>query len=411
MENILTMGANEREKLKVMHQLQQGKISRTGAAGCLSISERHVYRLYARYRKDGDESVIHGLRGTHSNRGYPLKIRAAALELFVKRYSDYGPTLFGEMLQKEHDIFVAPETLRRWLLAKNLWTLHRKARPHRKRRERRAAIGSLIQFDGSDHAWFEDRGPRCTLLVAIDDASSRSMLKFVESESTQPVMSFWMEYLQRYGIPQEIYTDFASVYCNTQNPDRLTDFGLALQTLGVRHIHAHSPQAKGRVERSNRTFQDRLLKALRREGISSISEANQYLQNGFLTEHNAHFAHCDHLEDIHRPCAYSELELRNILCQSSTRSVYNDATITLDAQWIQLERSMAPVPPPRSHVILRRWLDGSLHIFWHNDEIAFTVLQKKPPYKPKPYVRGSQAHPWRGSMKLIGKARTIAKVR
>lgn len=411
MEILLTMSPKEREKLKLMHDLEHSKISRPAAAERLGLSERHVYRLYARYRKDGDEGVIHGLRGTHSNRAYPLKIRAAALEFFVKHYSDYGPTLLSETLENEHEISVAPETLRRWLLAKKLWTLHRKARRHRKRRERRDAIGSLVQFDGSEHDWFENRGPRCTLLVAIDDASGRAMLRFAESESTQAVLSFWIDYVKRYGIPKETYTDFGSVYYNTNNPDHLTDFGLAMKTLGVKLIYAHSPQAKGRVERSNRTFQDRLLKALRRENISSIAGANDYLDRVFTDDHNHRFAHLDHLEDIHRPCVYSQGELRNIFCFSSTRSVYNDATITLDAQWIQLERSKAPLPPPRSQVTLRRWLDGSLHIFWQKDELAFTILKRKPHLKPKPPMRGFQEHPWRARTKLVGSARVRAKMR
>jgi transposase len=411
MEMLLTMSPKEREKLKLMHDLAQAKISRSVAAERLGLSERHVYRLYAQYRKDGDEGVIHGLRGTHSNRAYPLKIRVAALELFVKHYSDYGPTLLSEILETEHDISVAPETLRRWLLAKKLWTLHRKARRHRKRRERREAIGSLIQFDGSEHDWFENRGPRCTLLVAIDDASNRVMLRFAESESTQAVLSFWIDYVKRYGIPKETYTDFGAVYYNTNNPEQLTDFGLAMTTLGVKLNYAHSPQAKGRVERSNRTFQDRLLKALRREKISSIDLANDYLDRLFTNEYNKRFAQLEALEDVHRPCAYSQGELRNIFCFTSTRSVYNDDTITLDAQWIQLERSKAPLPPSRSKVTLRRWLDGSLHIFWQQDELAFTILKKKPHHKPKPPMRGFQEHPWRAKAKLFGSARVRAKMR
>jgi len=411
MENLLTMSLKERQKLTLMHNLEQGKISRSAAAECLGMSERHVYRLYSRYRKDGDEALIHGLRGTHSNRAYPLKVRTAAVEFFLKQYSDYGPTLLSEILEKEHDISVAPETLRRWLLAKKLWTLHRKSRRHRKRRERRSTIGSLIQFDGSEHDWFENRGPRCTLLVAIDDGSNRVRLRFAQSESTQAVLSFWIDYVPRYGIPKETYTDFGAVYYNTSKHENPTDFALAMKTLGVKLTYAHSPQAKGRVERSNRTFQDRLLKALRRENISSIEQANEYLDRVFIDEHNNRFAHVDHLEDVHRPCLYSQAELRNIFCFSATRSVYNDSTITLDAQWIQLESSKAPLPPPRSQVTLRRWLDGSLHIFWHNDELAYKMLQKKPQLKPKPFLRGYQEHPWRAKTKLFGNARVRAKMR
>jgi hypothetical protein len=197
-------------------------------------------------------------------------------------------------------------------------------------------------------------------LVAIDDASNRLMVRFAPVEDTYHVMAFWCDYIQRHGIPAEVYTDKGAVYVDPDNPERLTQFGRAMAALGIRHIKAHSPQAKGRVERSNRTHQDRLVKALREHGISTIDHANVFLETSYTHEHNQRFAYVDGLHDLHRPA--SSIALDNIFCIEESRHVYNDWTITLHAHSIQLLRSEAPLPPPRAKVILRQWLDGSLHI-------------------------------------------------
>ena len=177
----LTMSPKERERLKVLHRLDKGELRCRDAADSLGISERHLYRLRTRYRTDGDEGLIHRLRGCLSNRGYSRKVRTRVLELYRERYSDYGPTLFAERIAQDHagELPLADhETLRRWLLKSSLWSAERTRKAHRRKRERRAQIGSLVQFDGSDHDWFEGRGPRCCLLVAIDDASGRLFMRF-----------------------------------------------------------------------------------------------------------------------------------------------------------------------------------------------------------------------------------------
>ena len=403
MEQTLTMSTKERERIKILHQIKHGTMTKAAAATCLGISERQMFRLWSRYQTEGDEGIIHRLRGCRSNRGYSLKIRSLVGELFQTQYADYGPTLFSEMLEQHHRITVARETLRRWLMRKGLWSGVRKKRLHRKRRERRLAIGAMVQFDGSDHAWFEERGPRCCLLVAIDDASGRVFLRFVKSESTDSVLMFWCEYIQRSGIPREVYTDRGTVYYNAGDPQRLTTVGCVMQRLNVRCIYAHSAQAKGRVERSNRTLQDRLLKALRRAKIDSIDEANRFIDQEFLNDVNRRFAHEDHLDNIHRPCIYTSEELLNIFCYTWTRYVYNDYTITLHAQWIQLDRSAGSLPPPCAKVTIRRWLDTSLHIYWNDQELAFHLLNKRPPSAPRPVHPAPMDHPWR--TKQIGRAK------
>lgn len=404
----LTMSQKERERLKVLHRLDKAELRCIDAAESLHISERQLYRLRARYRSDGDEGLIHRLRGCLSNRGYSRKIRMETLELYRERYSDYGPTLFAEMITRHHskDLpLIDHETLRRWLLKAALWTSERTRKAHRRKRERREKIGSLVQFDGSDHDWFEGRGPRCCLLVAIDDASGRVFMRFAQSENTHDVLFTLRRYVEQYGIPHEIYTDKANLYHPPSKGERLTDVGRALTRLGVRMILAHSPQAKGRVERSNRTHQDRLVKALRRKGISDIHAANRFLEQIYLKEHNDHFACLKGLRDIHRPA--EGIDLNNIFCFETTRHVYNDYTITLDSQFIQLEKSTngAPLPPPRRSVTLRRWLDGSLHIFWNEQELDFTLTPLKSRRSLPHHNPGlAPTHPWRHKP-LFGKAR------
>ncbi len=407
-QRTLTMSFKEREYLKVLTRLQKGGLTRSDAAESLSVSERHLYRLLGRFKEEGDEGLLHRLRGCLSNRGYSRKIRTQILELYRERYSDYGPTLFAEMIAKYHSESLASvhhETIRCWLLKAGLWSEARTRKAHRRKRDRREKIGSLIQFDGSHHDWFEGRGPLCCLLVAIDDASSRVFMRFADSENARDVLLALRLYVQRYGIPREIYTDKSIIYHPPTKGDRLTDVGRALTRLGVKMILAHSPQAKGRVERSNRTHQDRLVKALRRAGISTVEAANRFLEHSYLREHNNRFARTHGLKDIHRPS--QGIDFNNIFCFQTTRHVYNDYTITLGARFIQLEKPCtdgAPLPPPGGMVTVRTWLDNSLHIFWNEDELRFSLLDAKPTSKGALIRIPGPDHPWRHK-KQIGKSR------
>jgi transposase len=387
------------ERLKVLLRVEQEELTVVEAAESLELCERQFYRILKRYRGQGEAGLCHQLRGRASNKAFSPELHMKSLRLYREQYSDYGPTLFTEKLAAHHDIAVSRQTVTRWLRQAGLWAGNRKKRPHRKKRERRDTIGSLIQFDGSPHDWFEGRGRVCCLLVAIDDASSRQMFRFVPVEDTAHVLAFWRDYVQRYGIPCEVYTDRGGVYVNTDHPERLTPFGRALQTLGIRHIKARSPQAKGRVERANRTHQDRLIKALRERDISDIDHANRFLEIEYNDQHNQRFAHTGGITDIHRSA--NGIDLTNIFCLEETRHVYNDWTIILNTQYIQLLKSEAPLPPPRSKVIVRQWLDGSVHIFWNEHELAFTLLT----HKPKPRIAlprpPASDHPWR--RKLVGR--------
>jgi transposase len=410
----ILMSTREMERLKMIVRIKESKITVLEAAESLHISERHLYRVLARYRAQGERGLVHSLRGKPSNRGYTKEIQAKVCRLYRERYSDYDPTLFGEKLQENHSLSISRQTLTRWLFRESLWAGRRKKRPHRKKRERRQAIGSLIQFDGSDHDWFEGRAKRCCLLVAIDDASGNVMLRFAEEEDTASVLAFWKRYVYRYGIPAEIYTDGGTVYFDPKDPEHLTQFGRAIAALGIHHIHAYSPQAKGRVERSNRTHQDRLLKALREQDIKTIEDANRFLEKHYCAQHNNRFADCEGLSDIHRPA--DEINLDNIFCFEQTRKVYNDYTITLHSQFLQLLRSDTPLPPPRSTVIVRQWLDGSLHIFWNEHELIFQVCHQRPHTKMSCLRLPAKNHPWRkkfagGKCALLKAEKTLARKR
>lgn len=392
MNGVLTMTTEERFRLKLLTQVQQRQMTHREAAEHLHVSERHLYRLMHRYLAEGDAGLIHRLRGKPSNRGHRQAIRQHVLGLYRQQYDDYGPTLFVEQLLTAHSIAIDHETARRWLRSDGITHFERRHRCHRRKRERRSAIGELVQFDGSPHDWFEGRGAPCCLLQAIDDASGRIFVRFVPSENSADVLATLRTYCERFGIPKALYTDHGSVF---YAKDKLTDVGCALKTLGVEMIFAHSPQAKGRVERGNRTQQDRLIKALRRKDIGAIGPANQYLDDEYLAEHNERFANTNGLPDVHRPC--NGYDLNNIFCFQTQRHVRHDFTITLEAQYIQLERSDAAMPPPRQVVTVRRWLDGSLHILWREQELCFTLLQHKP--QPKHHLHPTPApdHPWRRS--------------
>jgi transposase len=390
MEGILTMSKKEIDRLMIMRQVEENKITVEEAADILELSQRQIYRILRRIRAEGTKGIIHKLRGRKSNRGYPEEIKEKIIGIYRKQYWDYGPTLYSEMLTGYHNISLSRETVRNWLRENSITTSLRKKRPHRRKRERRSCYGELIQFDGSYHDWFEGRGAECCLLNCVDDATGRVYLKFAISENTQDVMMTMWGYVMANGIPRSIYTDRASVY---YAEDNLTDFSRAMKELGVEVIFARSPQAKGRVERFNRTLQDRLIKALRREGISNIAEANNYLQKKFIKEFNRRFAGELELPDIHRTAKGYELE--DIFCFKTTRQVRNDYTINLSGGYIQLLKGSSPLPRPKQDVTVSKWLNGEIHIYYNGQDLNFIELADKPGKKDYKIIKPPKDHPWR----------------
>jgi len=369
----LTMSKAERKKLEIMQRLGRGELSRSEAAGLLELSTRQVYRLLRRWKDLGDRGVIHRARGGHSGRS-DLTTRNQVLVLYRQSYSDYGPKLFGEELFEQYGIRVHRETLRRWLTQASLWKPEeqgRRHRMHRKARPRKAALGMMLQLDGSTHDWFEGRNPalpKLTLLVLIDDASNQTLLRFSPTEDAQGVFELTRDYVHRYGLPRSIYTDHGTVYWT--EPGK-TQYGRALDELGVACIYARSPQAKGRVERANRTHQDRLIKAMRQRRIATIEQANRFLDEHYTPKHNAQFAQTKGLEDAHR--SIKGYAIDRILSFQQERKIRNDYTVTVASKRWQIERPIPPerylLPSPGATVIVRVYLDGSLHIFAGEQEL------------------------------------------
>lgn len=390
MEGILTMSQKEVDRLKIIDQVETKVITIEEGAQLMGISTRQTYRVLKRIKAEGSAGIIHQLRGRKSNRGYPEELKSKVIEIYRKNYSDYGPTLFTEQLVSNHNISIDHETVRKWLRAKAITTSMRKKRPHRKRRERRSCFGAMLQFDGSHHDWFEGRGAECCLLNCVDDSTGRVYLKFAVSENTQDVLLTLWEYVSKYGIPRSIYTDRHSIY---KAEGKLTDFGRAMKELNVETIYAKSPQAKGRVERSNRTLQDRLVKALRRQAISNIAEANKYVQEKFISDYNRRFAVNPDVPDTHR--ITTGYDLKNIFCYKTTRQVRNDYTINLSGGYVQLLTGSSPLPRPKQSVTVCKWLNGEVHIYFNKQEIKFKYLEDKPAKKGYKIRHVPKDHPWR----------------
>jgi len=390
MEGILAMSSRELDRLKIVSQIEANKLTVAEASELLNLSERQTFRIIKKIKAEGSKGIIHKLRGKKSNRGYSEEFKGKIIGIYRKQYNDYGPTLFSEMLVKHHKLSIPHETLRLWLRANAITTSIRKKRLHRKKRERRSCFGELLQFDGSHHDWFEGRGAECCLLNCVDDATGTEYIKFGISENTQDAMLTMWEYINKYGIPRSIYTDYGSVY---YAEGTLTDFGRAMKELNIETIFANSPQAKGRVERSNRTLQDRLVKALRRKGISNIAAANKYLQKSFIAEYNERFAVNLNVADVHR--SVEGYNLQEIFCYKTDRQVRNDFTINLAGGYIQLLNGSSPLPRPKQIVTVSKWLDGGMHIYFNDQELDYKKLKGKPDKKGYKLHKVPKDHPWR----------------
>src|SRR5512141_1746473 len=268
---ILKMSQKERVRLSVMKQVQEEDLKLVEASEVLGLSYRQAKRVWARYQQQGDRGLVHLARGKPGKRAKPAKVKARILARYEERYADFGPTLAAEYLAEE-GLKVDHETLRRWLLAQGKPRMRRRRQRHREWRERKPCLGAMVQLDGSQHDWFEGRAPRCVLMVMVDDATNRVWAQFFEEETTRASYDVFEAWVRRWGLPQSLYVDKDSIYrCEglgsiaeqMAGKEPQTQFGRAMEQLGVELILANSPQAKGRVERMNGTLQDRLVKALR----------------------------------------------------------------------------------------------------------------------------------------------------
>lgn len=378
------MSKKELTRLEVMQRLKAKRLKQGEASEMLGISVRQVKRLYRRYQQSGAKGLVSQKRGKASNHRLDEEVVQAARDLIYERYGDFGPTLAHEKLVEKHHLKISDESVRKLMIAEGLWKPKRAKRVMvHQMRERRACFGELVQIDGSDHDWFEWRGPRSTLLVYIDDATGQIMeLWFVEHESFFGYAQATRHYLERYGRPVAFYSDKHGIFRVNQNQDLgtgagITQFGRALQDLDIQIVCANSPQAKGRVERANQTLQDRLVKELRLEGISDRETANAYLET-FRQDFNRRFAvppRSSH--DAHRPLlANDDLDL--ILSHQESRTVTKGLTIQYGRATYQIQTRRPSYALHNAKVTVCQKATGEVTILYQNKPLDFTLFQSQP---------------------------------
>ena len=410
------MSVNERRRLLVLSRVKEGDWTLKEAAERMGVGYRQAKRIWARYQARGDAGLVHGLRGRAGNRATDPSIRDQAVELYRRHYRDFGCTLACEYLDECHGLKVDDQTLRRWLTQAGLWRRRRRSKVKRQRRARRTRFGELVQLDGSPHDWFEGRRGPCVLMVMVDDATGWTRARFFESETTVASMTIFRDWAQRHGLPGALYPDRHSIYrVNTKEADEVeartgkrprTQFGRAMDELGVGLICARSPQAKGRVERRNGIFQDRLVKALRLAGIDDIETANRFLEEVFLPQFNERFAvEPDDETDGHVPVTVEPLA--RSLCVLARRVVGKDQCVSWRGQVLQLKPSKRMGSLSGKKVTVREGLDGSVTVSWRDRLVEQRVLASRPvPTQPaatlvervsthrRPWKPPSD-HPWR----------------
>jgi transposase len=406
-KDIIMASQRELKRLHVMQKVIEGSLKQTEAAEMLSLSIRQTGRIINRVKEEGPQGVVHRSRGRESNRKLPQEVKDQVLALYRQHYTGFGPTLAQEKLLERDGICISDETLRIWLIEAGLWKKKRKGRRHRQWRQRKDRYGEMIQMDGSKHDWFEGRGPACVFMGYIDDATGKVYGRFYEYEGTIPAMDSFRRYIRKNGLPMSLYMDKHTTYKATGKPtiedelngtEPMSEFGRALEELGVQLIHANSPQAKGRVERLFGTLQDRLVKEMRLRGISSIAEANEFVKE-YLPIYNRRFGKkAAEAENLHRPIPKG-LNLDRILCIKTERTLKNDFTIAHDRKLYQIEEAVKT-----KKLMVEEYTDGSMAIWCKEQKLKFWQIMIKPekPQKQSPRSGRSKAstpakdHPWRG---------------
>ena len=408
-QDIVTMSLEEQRRLKVVEQAIEKKITQARAGEVLDLSERQIRRLVKRVREEGPRGVVHRCRGQPSNRKLADSVKGLVVSLYEEKYPDFGPTFATEKLLELDGIKISKETLRIWLLEDGLWHRRRKRSKHRRWRERKACCGEMVQMDGSHHDWLEGRGEELVLVCYIDDATNRVFARFYEYEGTLPALDSFRAYVKQYGVPQSVYLDKLTAY---KSPRKLSveeelaglrepqsQFERALRELGVEVIHAHSPQAKGRIERQFRTFQDRLIKEMRLAGVSTRDEANAFL-GWYLPGYNERFSIAPARNgDLHWQIP-KRMDLEGILSVQTKRALRNDLTIAHNRKLYQIEglSSNARV----KHLIVEDRIDGSMRVTHNGRTLSYHELKKRPVKRreEKPCARRKVCkpppdHPWR----------------
>jgi hypothetical protein len=412
MDKLLQMSSKEITRLEVMQRLKDKRLHQKAAAILLGLSVRQIKRLWQKYRKQSAKGLVSAKRGKASNNRLDAGVVQQALDLIKKKYSDFGPTLAHEKLVEGEHIRISRESVRKLMIEEGMWKPRRAKQPAAHQlRERRACFGELVQIDGSDHAWFEERGERCTLLVFIDDATGKLVeLWFVPEETFFAYCEAARHYFERYGKPLAFYSDRHGIFrVNTPQPlgttNGLTQFGRAMQELDIQIICAHSPQAKGRVERVIQTLQDRLVKELRLRNISTIEAANAFLAE-FREDFNRRFAvPARSTHDGHRPLLPSD-NLDLILTHQKTGVLSKNLTVQYNKIIYQIQTERPTYALQKAPVTICENAKGEVTILYKNKPLSYTTYKKLTPQAkivdPKQLNRSLPSpkppathHPWR----------------
>lgn len=404
MEGTVNMSTKEIDRFAVLKQVQDKQLTQSQAANILGISDRQVRNLLAAVKVKGPEGVISKKRGKPGNNRKPLGMKQKVISLMRSKYVDFGPTFASEKLQEIDRIKVNAETLRLWMLEAGLWQLKKRKRNTHPPRDRRCCFGELIQVDGSKHRWFGPDGPMVTLLVFIDDATSKiTALHFCEQETLNDYFHALDTHLKRFGIPRAIYSDKLKVF---NGEKQLSQFQQALKCLEIESILARSPQAKGRVERVNRTLQDRLLKELALREIKNIKEANEYLPE-YLREHNARFpVEPASSFDAHRPLE-KDYDLERILCRREERILTKDYVFQFHNRFYKIDGIPEIRKPKGRKIEVRITRKGKMRAFLGDIELNFCPLdeigitapvmsrEEVLSWKPRNNKPVPSSHPWK----------------
>lgn len=379
---LLSMSPKELNRVDVIRDICERRLRQEDAAGLLQLSRRHIQRLVNQYRAQGPAGLVSLRRGKASNRRHSTEFRQRIIAIVRQHYADFGPTFANEKLREQHQIKLSIETLRQWMMAEGFWVSKRQAKPRvYQPRYRRECLGELVQIDGSHHDWFEGRAEKCCLSVYIDDATGRLMtLRFSDVESTFDYMNITRQYIEEHGKPVAFYSDKHSVFRlnkdEVKTGKQMTEFGRALFELNIDLICANSSQAKGRVERANKTLQDRLIKEMRLAGINSIEEANAWLPT-FIEDFNHRFARAPYsLHDAHRPVRESADELDDIFTRQRSRVLTRALTIQYDKVVYLIEPTDTTERLIGKPVMVYDYPDGTVSIKHCGQELTYSVFDK-----------------------------------
>jgi hypothetical protein len=388
-------------KVEILEQYLSGKITAAKTAKLLNVSKRHAWKIIKKYKEQGKISLLHGLSNKPSNHNISKEIKEKILELMKTKYYDFTPTIASECLQKYDNLLVKPNTLGVWMRKEHLQSKLRKRKPYRTKRERKEYFGSMLQIDGSFHEWFvssnitnkEER--KACLINLIDDNTNIVELMFDKQETTKCASLLLWKWIQKYGIPQSIYCDRRNMYLSDNNKEKIElnnqkgYFRQMCINLNITVIQANSPQAKGRVERGNKTHQDRLIKLMRLKNITNIEEANKYLEGEYVKEHNEKFAlqitnnsnnnnnnanNISNIIDMHRKLN-EDKTLNDICYVEEIRKLRNDWIVSFKGKWYQLKKESQYYPPTKSTVYVRMYTDETMGIFYRNHSIKYEEIK------------------------------------